>query len=166
MELDGSQTSKKPFPGWIRIFKLTISSLWLQGVAITLPLLTLEFGPSATAVRYTTCALFVGLCIGSAGWGIASDIIGRRPAFNTTLFLAGAFGLASGGASSWIGVCGLFAALGVGVGGNLPIDGALFLEFLPSTRASLLTVLSVSWPCGQFLASLSNKVFPSIHTSF
>lgn len=150
----------------MRPFKLIIPSLWLQGVAITLPLLTLEFGPSSTDVRYTTCALFVGLCIGSAGWGIASDIIGRRLAFNATLFLAGVFGLAVGGASSWTGVCGLYAALGVGVGGNLPIDGALFLEFLPSTRSNLLTVLSVSWPCGQFLASLSNSVFPSLHTSF
>jgi MFS family permease len=150
----------------MRPFKLIIPSLWLQGVAIALPLLTLEFGPSSTDVRYTTCALFVGLCIGSAGWGITSDIIGRRLAFNATLFLAGVFGLAAGGASSWAGACGLYAALGVGVGGNLPIDGALFLEFLPSTRSNLLTVLSVSWPCGQFLASLSNSVFPSLHTSF
>ena len=80
----------------MRPFKLIIPSLWIQGVAIALPLLTLEFGPSSTDVRYTTCALFVGLCIGSAGWGIASDIIGRRLAFNATLFLAGAFGLAAG----------------------------------------------------------------------
>lgn len=122
---------------------------------MTLPSLTLEFGPSSTHVRYTTCALFVGLCIGSSFWGIASDVIGRRPAFNATLLLAGVFGLATGGGSSWIGVCGLYASLGVGIGGNLPVDGALFLEFLPFASGGLLTLLSVWWPVGQLIASLS-----------
>ena len=92
-------------------------------MALTLPSLTSEFGPSTTQVRYTTCSIFVGLCVGASFWGIASDILGRRLAFNTTLFIAGVFGLAVGGGDSWIGVCGLYAALGVGVGGNLPVDG-------------------------------------------
>jgi MFS family permease len=62
-----------------------------------------EFGLSSTWVRFTTCALFLGLCFGASFWGIASDIVGRRLAFNTTLFLAGAFGLAAGGGPTWIG---------------------------------------------------------------
>lgn len=74
-----------------------------------------------------------------------------------TLFLAGAFGLAIGGASSWIGTCGLYAAVGVGIGGNLPVDGALFLEFLPSASSGWLTLLSIWWPLGQLLASLSKS---------
>ncbi|KAI4228367.1 MAG: hypothetical protein LQ349_006561 [Xanthoria aureola] len=98
--------------GWLA------DNMWLQGVALTLPSLTKEFGPSETQVRYTTCALFIGLCLGASFWGIASDVIGRRLAFNMTLFLAAVFGLGVGGGSSWIGVCGLYAALGVGVGGN------------------------------------------------
>lgn len=52
------------------------------------------------------------------------------------------------------GICGLFAALGTGVGGNLPVDGALFLEFLPGASSGLLTLLSVFWPIGQLVASL------------
>ena len=83
-------------------------------------------------------------------------MIGRRLAFNATLFIAGVFGLAVGGSNSWIGTCGLYAALGVGVGGNLPVDGALFLEFLPFASGNLLTMLSVWWPIGQLIASLSN----------
>lgn len=39
-------------------------------------------------------------------------------------------------------------------GGNLPVDGALFLEFIPSTSQNLLTLLSVWWPVGQLLASV------------
>lgn len=51
-----------------------------------------------------------------------------------------------------IGACGLFAALGTGVGGNLPVDGALFLEFLPTASGRHLTLLSVWWPVGQLVA--------------
>ena len=126
----------------------------LQGVALTLPQLSAEFGVSETEVRYTTLALFLGLCIGASFWGTASDVIGRRLAFNFTLFLAGVFGLASGGGPNWIGTCALYACIGLGVGGNLPVDGALFLEFLPQTSGNLLTLLSVFWPVGNLIASL------------
>ncbi|PZC92473.1 membrane transporter [Pyrenophora tritici-repentis] len=129
-------------------------NLWLQGVALTLPQLSAEFGVSETEVRYTTLSLFLGLCIGASFWGTASDIIGRRLAFNFTLFLAGVFGLASGGGPNWIGTCALYACIGLGVGGNLPVDGALFLEFLPQTSGNLLTLLSVFWPVGNLIASL------------
>ena len=99
--------------GWLA------DNMWLQGVALTLPQLTAEFGPDATHVRYTTCATFIGLCIGASFWGVASDIIGRRLAFNSTLCIAGIFGLAVGGGNSWIGTCALYSCLGLGVGGNL-----------------------------------------------
>ncbi|PGH04013.1 hypothetical protein AJ80_08597 [Polytolypa hystricis UAMH7299] len=134
--------------GWLA------DNLWLQGVALTLPKLAVEFGISDSNVRFTTCALFVGLCVGAVFWGTASDIIGRRLAFNTTLLLCGIFGLAVGGGSNWIGVCAMFACLGLGVGGNLPVDGALFLEFLPFASGNLLTMLSVWWPIGQLIGSL------------
>ncbi|EMR66389.1 putative sugar protein [Eutypa lata UCREL1] len=87
--------------GWLA------DNLWLQGVALTLTPMATEFGVPGTQIRYTTLSLFVGLCIGASFWGTASDIIGRRLAFNCTLFLAGAFGLAAGGAPTWIGACGL-----------------------------------------------------------
>jgi MFS family permease len=81
----------------------------------------------------------VGLCVGANFWGIGSDIIGRRLAFNLTLLIAGVFGIAAGAAPSWIGACGLFAALGVGVGGNLPVDVSVrevpFLFFFPQDFA-------------------------------
>lgn len=105
-------------------------------------------------MRYTTCSLFIGLCLGAGFWGIGSDILGRRLAFNLTLCIAGIFGIAVGFAPNWIGTCGMYAALGLGVGGNLPVDGALFLEFLPHHSSGLLTLLSVWWPVGQLVASL------------
>ncbi|KAK1754530.1 hypothetical protein QBC47DRAFT_384162 [Echria macrotheca] len=129
-------------------------NLWMQGVSLTLPSLSAEFGVSEKSVRYTTSSLFVGLCFGSFFWGIGSDVMGRRIAFNVTLLITSVFGIASAYASSWGGVCVLYAAMGFGVGGNLPVDGALFLEFLPDASSSLLTLLSVWWPIGQLVSSL------------
>ena len=134
--------------GWVS------DNLWLQGIALALPGLSDEFGVDSNTVRFTTLSLFLGLCIGASFWGIASDIIGRRLAFNFTLFLAGVFGLAAAGAPTWIGACGLYACVGLGVGGNLPVDGALFLEFLPFANGNLLTLLSVWWPVGNLIGSV------------
>ncbi|KAK8187509.1 sugar transporter [Phyllosticta capitalensis] len=134
--------------GWLA------DNLWLQGVALTLTKLSPEFGVDSEQIRYTTLSLFLGLCLGASFWGIMSDVVGRRLAFNATLFIAGVFGLAAGGGPNWVGTCALFCCLGMGVGGNLPVDGALFLEFLPFASGNLLTLLSVWWPVGQLIASL------------
>ena len=44
--------------------------------------------------------------------------------------------------------CLFLALMGIGIGGNLPIDGSLFLEFIPLEQQKLLTLLSVFWPIG------------------
>jgi MFS family permease len=136
----------------------TQPSLWLQGVALTLPSMAEEFGIDSNQVRYTTLALFLGLCIGASFWGVMSDVVGRRFAFNGTLGIAGVFGVAAGAAPNWIGACALYACVGLGIGGNLPVDGALFLEFLPTANGGLLTLLSVWWPVGQLIASLGESI--------
>jgi MFS family permease len=107
-----------------------------------------------TDARYTTMITFVGLSIGSVGWGFLSDILGRKIAFNATLFIAGVFGFLVAFGPTWLTTASLFALMGIGVGGNLPVDGALFLEFLPAADNRLLTLLSAWWPLGQLVASL------------
>jgi MFS family permease len=97
--------------------------------------------------------VYLGLCFGSFTWGVGSDILGRRIAFNMTLLITSIFGIMTAFATSWAWVCIFFSLLGFGVGGNLPVDGALFLEFLPDTSSSLLTLLSVWWPVGQLCSS-------------
>ncbi|CAK7223460.1 hypothetical protein SCUCBS95973_005187 [Sporothrix curviconia] len=129
-------------------------NLWMQGISLILPSLSAEFGIAEKTVRYTTSALFLGLCFGSFFWGIGSDVMGRRLAFNCTLLITSVFGTLAAYSTSWGMVCALVAALGFGVGGNLPVDGALFLEFLPDASSSLLTLLSVWWPVGQLCSSL------------
>ncbi|ODH47320.1 hypothetical protein GX48_06606 [Paracoccidioides brasiliensis] len=81
--------------GWLA------DNIWIQGVALTLPQLSVEFGVDDSTVRFTTCSLFVGLCVGAIFWGTASDVIGRRLAFNLTLLLTSVFGLAAAGGPTW-----------------------------------------------------------------
>ena len=128
-------------------------NLWLQGVAIILPQVEREFDIKSN-VRWMTFALYCGLICGAAIWGILADVIGRRPSFNITLCIAGIFGIAGGAAPNFVGLGGLLAALGFGLGGNLPVDGMMFLEFIPANKQYLLTLLSVFWSLGQLVASL------------
>ncbi|EIW78205.1 MFS general substrate transporter [Coniophora puteana RWD-64-598 SS2] len=96
----------------------------------------------------------IGLLVGAAFWGITSDVWGRRWAFNITLFITGVFAVAAGGSPNYIALCSLAAVWSVGVGGNLPVDSAVFLEFIPASHQYLLTVLSIWWAFGQLLGSL------------
>ncbi|KAJ8077942.1 hypothetical protein PM082_000143 [Marasmius tenuissimus] len=141
----------------MQLFMLTglgwmADNIWLQGVAIILPQIRNELNPSR--VEYTTLALYVGLILGASVWGILADIIGRRLSFNITLLIAGVFGVAAGSANDFTTLCALVACCGFGIGGNLPVDGAIFLEHIPRSHQWLLTLLSVWWAIGQLFASL------------
>ncbi|GAV98699.1 MFS general substrate transporter [Lentinula edodes] len=141
----------------LQLFMLTglgwaADNIWLQGVAIILPQIQLELHP--VRVEFTTLSLYVGLILGASTWGILADLIGRRLSFNITLFIAGVFGVAAGGANNFTTLAALVACTGFGVGGNLPVDGAIFLEFIPQSHQWLLTLLSAWWALGQLFASL------------
>lgn len=136
-----------------------LDNAWLQLVAVVLDPIHKEFlsndetyGGKNSAMM--TLALYAGLVMGAAFWGFAADIVGRRFSFNATLLICGIFGVACGGAKSFVALGGLLAATGFGIGGSLPVDGMLFLEFLPGARQQLLTLLSVFWPLGQLATSL------------
>ena len=98
------------------------NSQLLSGLILTPVVAEFGFKPP-----YLSLALNIGLFAGAVVWGIGCDVWGRRWSFNVTLFLTGVFGLASGGAGSFIALASLFAVCGFGVGGNLPVDSAVFL---------------------------------------
>lgn len=128
-----------------------------------LPLVRREFA-DATNTPWMTFALYMGLICGAFTWSVLADFIGRRLSFNITLFLGGVFGLAAGAAPSFTALGGLLAALGFGIGGSLPVDGMLFLEFVPGSHQYLLTLLSVFWSIGQLFASLIAWAFVANYT--
>ncbi|EEB98176.1 hypothetical protein MPER_02362, partial [Moniliophthora perniciosa FA553] len=131
--------------------------IWLQGVAIILPQIQVELQP--TRVEYTTLALYVGLILGATTWGILADLIGRRLSFNITLrvihaLCPGVFGVCAGAANNFTTLAALIACVGFGIGGNLPVDGAIFFEHVPKSHQWLLPLLSAWWALGQLFASL------------
>lgn len=103
---------------------------------------------------YLTLAQNLGLFAGASFWSLLSDIIGRRWAFVLTFLITGIFGTVAGSSPNFAAI-GVFSALwSFGVGGNLPVDSAIFLEALPSNKQWMLTVMSVWWAIGQVVTNL------------
>lgn len=82
-------------------------------------------------MSYSSVAYYVGLILGATFWGISSDLIGRRPAFNCTLLIAGTFLCAAAGSLNFLAFSALWAVIGTAAGGNVPVDSMIFLEFVP-----------------------------------
>ncbi|KIJ64332.1 hypothetical protein HYDPIDRAFT_175668 [Hydnomerulius pinastri MD-312] len=126
-------------------------SVWplLSGLILTPVVYEFHFnGP------FLSLATNIGLFVGAVFWGLGCDIWGRRWSFNLTLLIAGVFGLAAGSSPDFVTLASLTAAVGVGVGGNMPVDSAVFLDFVPGSHQYLLTILSIWWSLGQLLSSL------------
>lgn len=101
-----------------------------------------------------TIAAYTGMLVGALFWGISADVIGRRFAFNFSLLISSVFCIVAGAAPNWV-VLGLFVCLtAFGSGGNLVLDTAVFLEFLPSQYQWLLTLMASWWGVGQLIAGL------------
>jgi MFS family permease len=116
------------------------------------PVIAKEFHPHYQ--QMLTLAQNIGLLVGAVFWGFGCDIFGRRWAFNLTLGVTAVFGMISAGSPTFAGI-GCFCALwSFGVGGNLPVDSAVFLEFLPGTHQYLLTILSIDWAVAQVITTL------------
>jgi len=133
-------------------FGWATDNLWPIVTSLIFTPIVNEFAPSRPPLLQL--AQNIGLLCGAMFWGFGCDIFGRRWAFNITLGLAAVWGMISGSAPNFAAI-GTFAAFwSFGVGGNLPVDSAIFLEFLPGTHQYLLTVLSVDWALAQLIATL------------
>jgi MFS family permease len=111
-----------------------------------------EFNPSHPPVL--SLAQNIGLLAGAMFWGFGCDIFGRKLAFNLTLLVTAVFGLLAFSSPNFAAICSFSALWSFGVGGNLPVDSAVFLEFLPGSHQYLLTVLSIDWAIAQVVATL------------
>lgn len=133
-------------------FGWAMDNLWPIVTSLILPPITKEFMPDRPP--FLTLAQNIGLLFGAVFWGFGCDIFGRRWAFNLTIGITSVFGMIAAGSNNFAAI-GSFAALwSIGVGGNLPVDSAIFLEFLPGSHQYLLTVLSIDWALAQVYANL------------
>ena len=127
-------------------------NLWPVVTSLIFTPIANEFKPSMPPLL--SLSQNIGLLAGAIFWGFGCDVFGRRWAFNLTIAITAVFGLISAASPNFAAI-GVFAALwSVGVGGNLPVDSAIFLEFLPGTHQYLLTVLSIFWAFAQLVATL------------
>ncbi|KAL4789427.1 major facilitator superfamily domain-containing protein [Aspergillus venezuelensis] len=133
-------------------FGYAVDSLILLLQSIVSTQAVLEFQPSFDTGL--TIAVYVGMLVGALFWGFSADVIGRRFAFNVSLFISAVFTIVAGASPNWI-VLGLFTCLSAfGAGGNLVLDTAVFLEYLPSQHSWLVTLMAAWWGVGQLIAGL------------
>ena len=122
----------------------------LQGIVAVQAVL--EFQPAYQ--KGLTIALYIGMLVGALFWGFFADIMGRRIAFNISLFICSIFTIVAGASPDW-GSLGFFIAMAAfGAGGNLILDTAVFLEFLPSNKQWVSSSLAAWWGVGCTIAGL------------
>ncbi|KAI9474729.1 major facilitator superfamily domain-containing protein [Coemansia mojavensis] len=131
----------------------TADNAWMQCTACILPRVQRHFGISNGRIGLLSSCMFLGLMCGALVWGPVSDRFGRLVPYRWTLVVSATFGLLASAAPSFPLLCVCLFGLGSGVGGNMPVDGAIFLEFVPREKRHLLTMLSVFFSAGSVLTS-------------
>ncbi|WRT63866.1 uncharacterized protein IL334_000791 [Kwoniella shivajii] len=127
---------------------------WAQGVGLASSAIYQEMGvpPGQQGIIFS-CAN-AGLALGALGFGLLVDIIGRKWAFNLTCLICSVFGLLLAAPKYNYGaICGIYFLASIGLGGNIPIDATIALEFLPQRRRYLVALLSLWQPVGVVFAS-------------
>lgn len=124
----------------------------MQAITIISPPVQTEF--AVKRIAFLAVAKYAGLVVGSTVWPMTADFIGRRVAFNITLLISSVAGLVGAGSPNFVAIATFCAFLGLGTGGNQPVDSAIFLEFIPATHQYLLTMQSAFWSVGQAVAAL------------
>lgn len=138
--------------GWLA------DNMWLQTIAIILPRVQDHYDVPDKWIGVLSSSLFAGMTFGAFFWGAYSDSKGRKIPYTVTLVITTVFGLLSSFAFNFASLCFTLFFLGFGVGGNMPTDGALFLEFLPKEYHYLLTFMSVFFSFGAVIASILGYV--------
>lgn len=124
----------------------------MAAITIISPPIRQEF--NVQRIAFLTVGKYAGLVAGSTLWPMTADFIGRRLAFNITLLISAVAGLVAAGSPNFVAITTFAAFIGVGTGGNQPVDSAIFLEFIPATHTYLLTMQSAFWSLGQAVAAL------------
>jgi MFS family permease len=127
---------------------------WAQGVGVAASAIYAEMDvpPGQQGIIFS-CAN-AGLAIGALGFGLLVDIIGRRWAFNLTCLICSVFGmLLAAPKYNYAAICGIYLLSSIGLGGNIPVDATITLEFLPQKRRNLVSLLSLWQPVGVTFAS-------------
>ncbi|KAG8532385.1 uncharacterized protein KY384_002870 [Bacidia gigantensis] len=131
----------------------------LQG--ITQPMIELEYKNPNKHIKGISLASAIGLLVGALFWGFLADVIGRKVAFNSTLFICAIATILAGAMPNYVSFATFVAIAGFSAGGNYILDSTVFLEFVPSNKAWLVTLLSIWWAIGYTVSGLFAWAFLS-----
>ncbi|KAK9334905.1 major facilitator superfamily domain-containing protein [Lipomyces starkeyi] len=134
-------------------FGYAVDSLLIVCQSIAQPQVELQY-PRPNIIRGISVASSVGLFVGAVFWGMGADIIGRRLAFNSSLFICAIFVIIAGAMPSYVSFAAMVAIYSAGSGGNYILDATTFLEFLPRQKAYLTTIMAVWWGVGYTITGL------------
>ncbi|ORY35640.1 major facilitator superfamily domain-containing protein [Naematelia encephala] len=127
---------------------------WAQAGGLVGSAIIQELGIGTDHAGDLSTAFNTGLTLGAFTWGLLVDIVGRRWCFNITCLIASVFGFLVATPSSYGAICFYYLLVGFGVGGNIPIDATITIEFLPKNHRWLLAALSTFQPLGTVFASI------------
>ncbi|KAF2855899.1 sugar transporter-like protein [Plenodomus tracheiphilus IPT5] len=127
---------------------------WSQGVGLISSAIYQEMGVADDDTGTIFAIANAGLALGALTFGLMVDVIGRKLAFNLTCLITSVFGLLLAAPKyNYAAICGIYFLASLGLGGNIPIDATIALEFLPQNRRFLVALLSMWQPIGVALAS-------------
>lgn len=144
--------------GWLA------DNMWIQAVAIILPRVQVHYSVPDSYLGAVSSSMFAGMMVGAVGWGTCSDMMGRSTAFNLTLFFTALFGMLASYANSFFTLALCLFLLGSAVGGSMPTDGTLILEYIPKGKQYLVTALSVFFSLGSVLAAVVALILVPRHS--
>jgi MFS family permease len=130
-----------------------IDLMWAQAFGLILSPLQQELGFGNHQTGNLSVMFSVGLTTGAFAWGALVDIIGRQWAFNLTVLTASIFGLLLGVPDSYGAILVFTTITGFAIGGQIPIDTLITLEFTPESERYLLPLLSIFQPLGVVICS-------------
>ncbi|KIM54182.1 hypothetical protein SCLCIDRAFT_392454 [Scleroderma citrinum Foug A] len=132
-------------------FGWTADELMLMVKALIYTSITREFDVQGEWIIF---AHAIGRLFGAIFWCVGCDVWGRRWSFHLTILITSVFSLIAAAAPNNTVLCICIAMWSFGVGGNIPIDLTIFIEFVPTSHRYMLTVLCVWWSLGDLVGSL------------
>jgi MFS family permease len=129
-------------------------SMWFSSLAAILPRTQQEFQIEMSFAGLQTTYTLIGMIIGSIFFAIYAGTYGRKQTFLITFVISTCVGLAAAFSPSFPVLCICLAFVGIGIGGNIPVDASLFIESIASEKQYLLTFLSIFWSAASVLSTL------------
>ena len=126
-----------PTQGW------AADMMWVMLVAIVMNEIGEDWGLSDFTLSLYAMSQSTGVFLGSYFWGYMSDKYGRMFSFKKTLLLCGVGGCVAACSVDFPMLCVMAFVVGMGIGGDIAVDGTVFIEFCPKSQRHMLTLMSV-----------------------